>query len=372
MKKYTNDMIQRTEYRQARMEEAFQKIRNAVAGYDESILPRIENDEKKADGVKLDEMIEGMIGALRRYFESSKKGKLEKKQEDFYRNYLYLVILTPQIDIDCRIGAFYHGPHFSELYQSADIGREIRYLEEELKGVKEKMTPEELLVVYEQRPWRMPEDEMTGLLYRAKEAYEELTGKNVSEIYSPEEKGYFKEWSEADWCREPLENTITVTVVTKRDESTGDEVTEFEGPEANDQFVGKMPWEIEEEKAYQEYQNSLDPSEEYEKQLKAWQEEDEFILETRKEWENYIPDRDRYIRVFEDFRKAFLQGETDLSLMPECMKHLTDAFLFEQGICAFSLDDYYGLIDRVLDNVPNKIAHEMVRARLFSDDDESC
>ena len=369
MKKYTEDMVRRTAYRKARLEEAFKKIRRAVAGYDNGILPLLENEDKKIDAAKLDEMTGQMMVNLNRYFEINGKEKPDKEAEDFYRNYLYLVILTPWIDIDCRIGAFYLTSCFGDIISHADFAREISVMKEDLEKRAGTLTKEEALVVYEQHPWRMPEDEMTGLLYRAKDAYEQLTGKNVSEIYTPEEKAYLKKWSDAGWHEEPLDTTITVTVKEDAGEGAKSSAIRFSGEPDEEEFSDKEPWEIEEEKEYREYLNGLDPAEEYERQLEAWREEDEFIDGTRRDWEEYIPDKDRYIKTYEEFRKAYLSGKADLLSLPELMEYLTEAYLFEQGISAYSLDEYYGLIDKALDNVPVKIAHETVRARLFSDDE---
>lgn len=323
MTAYNKDFMRRTEYRKARLEMHLDAVRNTLEGYYESILPLIENEDRKCDASKLDDTIECMLDSLAGALKTTGQKPLAKTQRAFYKNFLYLLILSPEIDYDPpRILEHYIKASFGDILYEADI---LSHL------MKDK--PERALVMHEQLPWESEADEKHDIIYSSMTAYEELTGKKVSDLYQDKESEYHNQ-------------------ITKKNRSAKAKITIEDNTEISDN----------------EEANRLMPYQEPDDIIYRSESISEAALSIER-WKEYLPDAGQYINCYEKFRKDLINRPGLTKRIKDDMKLMLDAYLAENNISAYSLGDYYGLIDEALRKVPGKLTHEMVRARLFTEDE---
>ena len=349
MKIYDKQAEWRLQYRKNQIERKIEAIRDVLSGYHNSPYTRIEDENGRVDAGKLDEMIEGMTDSLCRYLENEGKKLPGKKQLEFYKSFLYCAILSPVIEFDALCP--FYGYYISKNYGSLLFLAECEMDHESLKD----------LISYEQKTWTEPDDEQCGLLYTARVAYEELSGKNLKDSYSPKEKKILKElekeWNEGEAV---YERGPGITNAEEADENTDS----YEEPEP---LYPEDEYEVYEETPEEKYENYLREQEREQEEFEEYLREANELFE---KWKAHIPDAERFMKEYLSFRSMYLSKSVDRSRLKEDIKNMVDVYLYEQEITVYALDNNFSLVDRLMDGMANRVSREILRARILSDDQD--
>ena len=359
IKVYDRNAQGEIDYRKKEVEQHLENIRQILNGHAGNLYAGLLDESGKIDAAKLDTMIDDMIGALIRYRKNFGEKALSKKQEKWYRSYLYLAVTGPRdIDWNVIIGKYYSEKNFSDIYKYTDLQMDRKDLYE--------------LIWRETHSWSMPGDEEENFLYTLKDAMESLTGKDIRCYYTKEEKAVLEELQpilDYGWVDVPEDMDIRTFL----EEVKQNKIKIETGVRTKEDFIKYLietgqfniaePKEEEEDDEY-EYVDPADQQEMWEQHERETEEE---IADSINAWLSRLPEEHRFEKEYLYFRRNYLS--VDRSSFRADMEHLVDAYLYEQGRTAYSLGDNYGIVDNALSVAEGRIYHEIVRARNLREDD---
>lgn len=333
-------------YRRDRLEGEFDRIRKEMDGYSRIVYSYIEDDNEMIDQGKLDEMIDDMIDALDRYLEMSGLAPVSDEQKEWYRSYLYCVISCPDIDTMWLFPEYIESRTFEDIIKLADIDPKLQDMKE--------------FIWNENHEWKYEDDTQNDILFFLKHSYCELTGKDINETYTDEQKEIYAKLKPAFALsveeREPgsdieeLAEELDEAMGSECEEAAGSNIVLEEGYNDPAPDEDEIPIEVRAEWALER---------EAEEQRMF-----EYKLESMNRWRFHVGDEKRYEEEYLKFRKLFFTA--DLSRMSDDMRYLIDAYLYEKGISVYSLGDNYGLVDDAIRATSARIRQAVLRARALS------
>ncbi len=354
---YDKNAIYTVEYRKNNLEKEFERIRQTLSGYYEPIYTFIEDENGILDSEKIDIVISDMTDALDRYLEMAGEEKLSKAQKEWYKSYLYCVMVSPTVYTDWLYPEYGTGRNFGSFIAFADIDETLQ-------------KPDEF-IWYENHKYEDVEDEQSDIFFYMAHAYQNLMDKDLYKIYTAEEKELYEKLKPSfEWgINRRIEGMDLLTQIEKEAAMNGDEDAE-NSMQANEKPVVRIKFAEPEEETADDLQETDDYEEDPEITLARWEREAEDeqrrieeCIETINKWCERIGDKKRFEKEYKKFRKYFFKA--DLSRMKEDIQHMTDAFLYEQGLCAYSLDKKYGLVDKAVKTAETSIKFASFRARVL-------
>ncbi|MBR1854614.1 MAG: hypothetical protein IJ794_15970 [Lachnospiraceae bacterium] len=366
--------------RKQMLEAELEEIRRVMSGHSNDIYEQIMGEDDRIDAGKLDRMIGQMMEALAHYKECCGEEPLTEEQEQWYRSYLYLAITGPKyIYAHCTNWIYYSDKFFADLYKLADGHMDRKDLHD--------------LIWRERHTWSCEDDVDEDFLFTMTEALQSLTGKDIDAFYTEEERAAFKdvepalEWSVDDridsmdvmeqieqekrWAEETAaagdgddtEETAEDDAKTER-ETAAEYTGTMEKTPVTESVVDTGNLAMEEDfEDGRMYEEEIYETPEWDTDMmETWfQMRMDEARESVERWMGRLPVENRFEEEYLHFRRNLLV--VDHSHLQSDMEHLVEAYLYEQGISAYSLDDTYGLVDKALEMTKAGLYREIGRAR---------
>lgn len=357
---YDKKAIYTVDFRKKNLENEFDRIRNILSGYYEFVYPFIENGKGVIESAKIDTVITDMIDALDRYIEVSGEKKLTKPQREWYRSYLYCVMVSPDIYTEWLAPEYGYARKFGDIIELADINPALQ-------------DPYEF-IWYENHEWDDEDDTQRDIFFYMAHSYRCLMDKELTEIYTNREKSIYKKLLPSfEWGVNS--RRYDMDLLTQIDMRMAEAE---EADDADDEPKPCIKYDPSEEDDYAGY--DLGPKseplyeEEYEpdpeivlQTMMDLEEEDnhrfEVAMGTITKWCSHIGDKDKFEEEYRNFRRLFFKA--DMSRMKSDMQHMVDAFMYESGISAFSLENNYGLVDKAIRSAETSVKSAAFRARVL-------
>ena len=362
-RKYDKNAINIVEFRKHNLETEFDRIRRIMSGYFEFVYPFIENKKGVIESERIDSVITDMLDALDRYIDTCREKKLSKDQREWYRSYLYCVLVSPDVYTEWLAPEYGYARKFEDIIELTDIDPVLQ-------------DPYEF-IWYENHSWEDEDDTQRDILFYMAHSYRCLMDKELNEIYTNREKSIYKKLAPSfEWGynrRRPGMDLLTQIDVEKAEAEEQAEAEEEEHVSRirmedeiseSEDYLGYDP-DSESQLLYEE-ENEPDPEimlQIMEEQEKEDQHRFEIAMGTITKWCSHIGDKERFEQEYKNFRKYFFKA--DLSRMKEDMTHLVDAFLYESGISAYSIDKNYGLVNKAINSAEASIKSAVFRARVL-------
>ena len=361
-RKYDENAMRIVEYRKKNVEKEFEYIRRNLSGYYEFVYPYIEDKKGVISSSKLDGVIDDMMDALDGYIQTTGDRKLTKDQKEWYRSYLYCVMVSPTVYTEWLAPEYGYARKFEDIIELADMDPSLQ-------------DPYEF-IWNENHSWEDEDDTQTDILFYMAHSYRCLMDKDLEDIYTNREKGIYKKLLPSfEWGvnrRRSGMDLLTQIDVEKAEEELADQEESIPEP--------KIHW-VEDASELEDYATyDLDSASkpmyedpDYEEDpeialaaMQAAEEEEQHRFEvamgTITKWCSHIGDKDRFEQEYINFRRLFMKA--DLSRMKEDMTHMLDAFLYEAGISAYSIEKNFGLVDKALKTASSSIKSAVFRARV--------
>ena len=359
VKKYDGFNNWSFEFRKNELEKEFNRIREVMLGRTESVYPFIQSEDGNFDNDRIDEVINGMLSSLDRYIEISGDKKLNKTQREWYKAFLYCVLISPDVHTEWILPEYGHSRKFRDIISFSDFSG----FDYPIQDLNE-------FIWYENHTWKMPEDERFDILFYACHAYCYLKDIEISDIYNRKEMEIYNtllptfEWG---WGDRIGGLDILKTMEIREEEEKAASAT---GKNEKPKRIVSEEYITEPEDESPEYESEMEGWEEDpEYTLQRWEEEDEefnrraeIAAKTMEDWRARVADPDRFETEYKNLRKLFFKAE--LGRMKNDMEHLVDTYLYEHGLSAYSIDDNYGLVQRAVNGCRSTIETAIKRARI--------
>ena len=401
---YDKNALRTIECRKRDLEKSLEQIRDVMEGGSTNLHALIQNEDGVINPEKLDQMVEDLMESLAHYKENFGEEPMPDTLREWYKSYLYCAILSPKyIYAHCMYWEYTTGKNFRDLsiyakelmgYDSLqeliwtenhewsseiDVGEDfIFYMNDCLhklfqKEMKEYYTEEEKQALSEVEPaleWSL-EDRIDGYTIKEQIVYEEEQERKQEELLRQEENkrteglSETEEGKDAEELQKQIEIGIEiVTALETRRIRRQVESEEEENP-------GEVDLSKEERELYQYFDENGNPSDQppyYDNtEFLEWEEQQEiencvYLINC---WEKTIPDPERLLKEYLRFRELFFK--VDKSRFADDMRHMVDAYLYENEISAYSLDDTYALVDKAVNGTVERLQREIRRARFLNE-----
>lgn len=339
------------ERRKNDMKNALAGIEDEIAGRNESFREKVTEDGRLVNK-KIDAFISDMLGNYKAYREYKIQEPLNRSQEDLYRTFLYCAIVgySWRSSLD-DFGGYYIPESYTDIKKMAELLQ--RYPMKKRRDLKEWISYQE--DGYDIDPpatddfWPLMEDILSELdpeeIRKRREREEkekkerEKREKQAAERAQPENK---------DDKKKPIRITLQ--------------------PDADDEEDGLSPEDAEAQRL--KYEEDLDW---YEQMPDMDPYSDpitdhylEFALPQYEAWKAQLPKRNLICERYKKFKDLYFDDKSiDKSCIAGDIIEMIDAYLYEQGISPFSLDDSFGLVMDKLNKAGDMMKLTVKRARVI-------
>lgn len=370
-KKFTKDQAEKMRYRQILLDEKLREISNMINGRGQSFYPFITDENGKVSDEKLNAFISELINSLEHYRGASEEEKFDKTTEEAYRCFLYYACLGLIWTADKRCSSAVQTV-ISETF--ADI---IDFAEK-LTHINYKSYDEFIMAAY--KDFREGASELPQFFVRIWESLQ-LLGYAEPFIYMQSREVLLelcRKYAEENNISDE-ENSRYIDGINALFDDTDYPEPEFDAEEEDDAIDALMEEFIAEEERDQKIAdavNALGEADDYSDSelLKEYSSEEIEEIENRNAerkmldisayWrDNTVADHKRFFDSCDSFIRLFFS--IDRRKMLEDITHMTDTFLFEHKLSAFSFGKAYGLVTYQVGKMQDSVERKIERAKII-------
>ncbi len=345
-------------FRKEDLEKKLEDIKNTVNGRELNFFEFMEEKFGAVTDRNLELLIEELLECLIHYKAVDGFGgdwnKVSDLQQEFYECFLYCTMQgaawVKDFDTMLQIACFDVAHTFADIVNMAKDPNTIS------------TKTHEVLLNNEFRcdDFGIVEDGFFGM---CNECYQLITGKKIIHTYTLEEQNKMEAV-----LQEELNEFVDSYMESQTELAQERGFQNLEEMEAYDEAQDLKEAREAGFDNVQDYYNQL--SEEsmteadykYQEDMQAWQEE---LFQKQQNWLHGLLNPQKFVERYLRYRELYFQVE--FQKLPTDIENMVDAYLYEQGISAFSLGEDYGMLSYRLERMQNTLRNEIRKARREDD-----
>lgn len=370
-KEITKEQAEKMRYRQIILDEKLIRINNMINGRGRSFYPFITDKNGKISAEKTDEFISELINSLEHYRSALGEEKLDEASKEAYKYFLYYAcfgLIWTEGKRRLEYGQTVISETFADIIGFADDLGSINYgsYDEFIKAAYES--------------FRKGSTRLPYFLERARESLQLLGYADPFMAAQPREvlielcKNYAEEHNISD-----EENSRYISEINDLFDFDNYPDPEFDCEEDEDSINAMIEEYIAEEEKKQEIANAIDDlgededygdsellrefSSEKLKEIESWRSELNAENISAYWRNNIVADHKRFFDSCDKFIRLYFN--IDRQKLHDDITHMTDTFLFEHKLSAFSLGKAYGLVTYQVGKMQDSVEKKIKRAKMI-------
>ena len=334
-------------YRRKDMKKGLAEIEDEIAGRNESFRDKVTEDGRLVNR-KIDVFISEMLGSYKAYREYEYKPPLNKSQEELYRTFLYCAIVgySWRSSLD-DYGGYYIPENYTDIRKMAELLQ--RYPMKKRKDLEAWVSLQE--DGYDIDPpatddfWPFMEDIFSEFDPDEIRKRKEKEEKEKKEREKREKQAALS--IKGTEKKKPVRITIQPDICDEADDLN---------PEDEESQRLKYEEDL-------EWYQQMPDTEPFDPVMDHYM---DYALPQYQKWKAQLPKRNLICDRYKKFKNLYFDDKScDKSCIAADITDMIDAYLYEQGISPFALEDSFGLVMEKLNRAGDMMKRTVKRARVI-------